>query len=691
MWSASPSSARLCPRTPRVRVGGAGGGPGLGADARSSQTELGRAVTSRLRGPLAGVLLLAALATPSHALRVATWNLLAYDDAAVPVRRPHMLQIVPGLAPDVMVVQELLTAPAADSFAANLKLMMPGRVWKGGSTTFLLSTQSAIYFDSLAVSISNLSAVATGGPRQVLVALVRPNGYKANAASFRVYSVHFKAGNGSVPTDSSQRTLECTNLRNTLNAAPAGTNILMGGDTNFYGAYETGYTRLTESQADNDGRLRDPLSMPGVWNNPAYAPYHSQSPCAGSPCVGSNGGMDDRFDLFLHSYPLNDGLGLDVVAGSLPGGYGAYGNDGLHYNASIDAGGNSAVGLAVAEALRQASDHVPVIVALQLPAKLAVASALDFGDVITGSAPTAPLTVDDLPAPPAATLTYSLAAPAGFTAPGGTFNNTAAAVPDVHAIGMLTGTVGVQSGTLTVNSNDLDTTAKAVLLSGRVLAHASPSLDSLVAASSDTLDFGTVPQSGTSERSLRLFNRGYSSLQARLVRTAEFVAGDDRFTFEAPAALLSDAGTYAVRFNSTGAPPGSDVVAELRLAPADEPLAGAVAYDTLRVTLRAHVQANGGVEGLPTVLRFAPPAPNPFHREAVFAFDLPEPAAVSLVVYDASGRRIADLARGEHPAGRHQVRWQATDRNGRPLRAGLYFARFHTAGLIRVARLVMLP
>src|SRR4030095_11157568 len=135
------------------------------------------------------------------------------------------------------------------------KSPMLGRVWKGGSSTYIVGTQSAIYYDSLAVSISNLTAVTTGGPRQVLVARVRPNGYKATAASFRLYSVHFKAGDGAVtPSDSSQRTLQCTNLRTTLNIAPAGTNLLVGGDTNFYGSFETGYPRLTESQADNDGR-----------------------------------------------------------------------------------------------------------------------------------------------------------------------------------------------------------------------------------------------------------------------------------------------------------------------------------------------------------------------------------------------------------------------------------------------------
>src|SRR5580765_3397075 len=655
-------------------------------------------------GALAATMLAAA---PAHALRVVTWNLLAYDDAAVPSRRPNMIQVVPGLNPDVMIVQELMTSTAADSFANLLKATMPARVWKGGSTTYIAGTQSAIYYDSLTVSISNLTAVTTGGPRQVLVALVRPNGYKAIAASFRVYSVHFKAGDGAItPSDSSQRTLECTNLRNTLNVAPAGTNLLVGGDTNFYGSFETGYTRLTESQADNDGRMKDPQTISGLWNNPAFALLHSQSPCAGAGCIGSNGGMDDRFDIIFSSYSLNDGQGLDMVSGSLPGGYGPYGNDGLHYNDSIDGGGvNTAVGLAVATALRLSSDHVPVIATLPLPAKLATASALDFGDVIVGGTAIHGLVVDDLPAPPAATLSYSFSAPAGFTAPSGTFNNPAAAVPDPQTLGMSTATVGAKSGTLTVNSNDLDTTAKAVLLSGRVLAHAVPSLDSTTATTVKSLDFGTVEQGSVTEKSLRLFNLGYSPLQARLVRTNEYMAqigilfvqgeratsGSPGFSFQGPAATpITDAATYAITFDATGGSPGQPFAAELRIAPADEPLPGALAYDTLRVNLSADIRSNGGVGGPPLVLRFLPPRPNPVHGQTRFAFELPEAAPVSLSIFDAGGRRVALLADGSWPAGRHHLDWSAV-RDGNALPAGLYFASFKTTGMNRVARLIILP
>jgi hypothetical protein len=380
------------------------------------------------------------------------------------------------------------------------------------------------------------------------------------------------------------------------------------------------------------------------------------------------------------------------VPGGLPNGYGPFGNDGQHYNQSIDGGGfNFAVPLAVATALRLSSDHLPVIATLQLPAKLATASELAFGDVLLGAVATRNLAVDDAPAPPAATLQYSLAAPAGFSAPAGTFTNAAAAAPDVQVLGMSTASVGAKTGTLTVNSNDLDTTAKTVLLSGRVLAHAVASLDSTVSNDIATLDFGSVTLSSHSERSLRVFNLGYSSLQARLARSAEFVAGDTRFAFQSQPGLITDVATDAVTFDATGATPETEYHAELRIATADEPLPGALNLDTLRVTLHAKVAVNDGVEGLPTVLRFAPAVPNPFSRATTFSFDLPADATVSLAVYDASGRRVADLAHGEFAAGRYQVRWQARAAEGPPLRAGLYFARFSTRGLTRVARVVMLP
>jgi len=658
------------------------------------------------RRTLARFALLASLilvsATVARAARVVTWNLLAYDEVAAHARRSATLGVLPSLNPDVMIVQELLTAPAADSFAAFLRTSLPGKRWIGGSSTFLLTTQSALYYDSLQFSHSNLTALNAGGPRQILVALLRPQGYKANAASFRLYSMHFKAGNGaggtSPPSDSALRTTECTNLRNNLNLAPAGTNIMLGGDSNFYGSFETGYTRLTESQADNDGRLKDPLSMTGLWNNASYAPYLTQSPCSGTGCVGSNGGLDDRFDLFLSTYSLSDGLGLDLVPGGLANGYGAFGNDGFHYNQAVDAADiNYAVPIEVARALKAASDHLPVVATLQLPAKLLTDHALSFGDVLQGATATRTATIDNQPAAPAATLTYSLTASAGFSAPAGSFSNAATAVANTHTLGMTASSVGVKSGTLTINSNDLDTTAKVVQLSGRVLAHAVPSFDSLTTVLRDTIDFGVVsPSAGTQFRTYRVFNRPLPSLQARMFWSPPIVVGSARFVaptldrFPIPADAVGSLG--AVNFDPTGLTANDGVVtAEVRIPTADENLPGATTLDTLRITLLARGPSGVGVDDAPIALRFAPPAPNPLRGEARFAFDLPSEASVRLAVYDASGRLVETLADGRWPAGRHQVRWSAQGTNGGAWPAGLYFARFSTPGLTRVVRLVRLP
>jgi len=244
-----------------------------------------------------------------------------------------------------------------------------------------------------------------------------------------------------------------------------------------------------------------------------------------------------------------------------------------------------------------------------------------------------------------------------------------------------------------------------VLLSGRVLAHAVPSLDSSATTTLRNVDFGTVALNSVTELPLRLFNRGYSSLQARLVRTAEYMVqvpqpvlvlgaqpqSTPEFTFAAPPATpITNAATYTLRFDATGGFADGLFAAELRVAPADEPLPGALGDDTLRVTLHAHIEGNGGVEG-PLVLRFAAPRPNPLHRSTLFAFDLPQAAPVSLAVFDAGGRRVAQLVEGLQPAGRHQLAWRAAHEDGSSLPAGLYFARFVTPGMRRVARLALLP
>jgi endonuclease/exonuclease/phosphatase family metal-dependent hydrolase len=662
----------------------------------------------RIGGPaVVAALALGCAAPPAHALRVVTYNLHDYP-SDLPIRQPHLRTVMAAINADALIAQELNDPAGVDSFLTNvLDVVQPGQ-WAATTWLNVGGEGGAVFYKPAKVTITDLSQIATVGIRDVLVCRMTPVGYTAAAASTNLYSIHFKAG-GPATADSTSRRLECTDLRNQLNALPTGTSLLLGGDTNFYGAYEGGYIRLTESQLDNDGRLKDPLvplyvTGTGTWHDNAGMPlFVSQSPCNTGCLAGfSGGGMDDRFDLWLTSYSMQDAEGLDYLP-NLTASNGAYpftyGNDGSKFNNDINAGGtNTMVGIAVANALHDASDHLPVVITIQVPAKVVAGVSLGFGTVIVGAAANQNLAVSNGATAPADELTYTLAPPADFTAPGGTFTANAGAAANSHAIGMSTATSGTKTGNLTVNSDDVDVPTSNVALSGTVLDHAAASLDSGAVQVASTADFGDHAIGQFADRAVRVHDFGYDALQARLsVNTANIVGGDGRFAIVggfSPALLAGTGQTWNVHFDDVGANLDQEYTATLTFASTDEALPGSAAAADLVVSLRAKpVSGVSGVPGhdLPKALAFYPPRPNPLTHEAVFAYDLPAAAPVSLAIYDLSGRRLANLVSGAQEASRYQVRWNAATDRGARVPAGLYFARFTTPGMSRVSRLVVLP
>ena len=78
--------------------------------------------------------------------------------------------------------------------------------------------------------------------------------------------------------------------------------------------------------------------------------------------------------------------------------------------------------------------------------------------------------------------------------------------------------------------------------------------------------------------------------------------------------------------------------------------------------------------GLPDRFSLYPNYPNPFNPTTEIRLDLPEAAAVRLIVYDVMGREVARLVDGTTPAGQHRARWDASG-----LPSGVYLYRL-TAG-----------
>ena len=79
--------------------------------------------------------------------------------------------------------------------------------------------------------------------------------------------------------------------------------------------------------------------------------------------------------------------------------------------------------------------------------------------------------------------------------------------------------------------------------------------------------------------------------------------------------------------------------------------------------------------------------PNPFRRDAKVMFELARECAVSLEIYDLHGARVRTLAAGTWPAGRHEVRWDATA-DSRRVAPGIYFVRFTADGVVESRRVV---
>jgi len=640
---------------------------------------------------------LAALVAPAHAMRLVDYNVTNYPGVLFPQRQQYFRIIFAPLGADIVTCQEFQSQAGVDSFLTNvLNVNEPGQ-WAAAPFINGNDTDNALFYKPAKVQFLGGWAWTPPEPsplRLVNAYRLRPVGYSSEGAELRIYSQHLKASNTS--TDANRRLLEATGIRDSMNAMPPGTHAILLGDFNIYTTTEAAFQKFFEVQTDNDGQLYDPYHLSGVFNQAAFAPYHTQCPCLTCPTGSgySGGGLDDRFDMFLPTLNLNTTQGLAF----LPNSYKPVGNDGQHYNKNITDAPTIPEGSTYANALWNASDHLPIRVDLQLPARIVLsAPSLAFGSVIVGGAAAQDLQITNPATLPADALDYSLSASAGFTAPGGSFSEDAGGSPAVQSIGMDSSTPGTPSGTLTITSDAPDAPTSLVGLSGTVLAHANASLDSLALVTDASIDFGTHDAGQFTNQLARVHDRGYGPLQARLaVNDATITGGDGRFSIVGgfnPVLVAGTAANFEIAFDDNGAIADTQYDGTLTFTNADEPLPGEADAAPLTVQLHAHMgTGTTGVPGqhLPTVLRFDAPRPNPTSGYARFAFDLPHAAPVTLEIFDLAGRRVARLASGEYGPGHYELSWGGAADGARP-GAGLYFVRFATPGLQRTARLALMP
>jgi hypothetical protein len=287
-------------------------------------------------------------------LKVMNWNLLNFSGSDTS-RVQYYRTVIASVSPDIFVCQEI-TGTAANRVLLRqvFNVFAPGEY---DSVTFVDGPDSdnlLFYKKSKASFISN-TVISTE--------LRNISNFKMYIPSIldtvRFFSVHLKSSD--TGPDAAQRGREIDSLRKFTNTLPTGKYFMVLGDFNLYSATEVAYTKLLQNDVGNDGEFYDQITgMTGSWQNRlAYSSYYTQSPRTRSFGGGAPGGMDDRFDLIMPSRAFTDTISGKIYW--VRSQYTAYGNDGNHLNDSINKQPNTAVSVAVSDAIHYASDHIPVI------------------------------------------------------------------------------------------------------------------------------------------------------------------------------------------------------------------------------------------------------------------------------------------------------------------------------------------
>lgn len=277
---------------------------------------------------------------------IMTYNLLKFSENSAD-RLPCFKTILDSLQPDILVVQEIFSQNAISLFHSNaLNTTYQQGIFIDGPD----SDNGLFYKRDRFTFISN-TPIPTALRNISEFKLV----YNETGDTLRVYSVHLKASSGSV--SESQRLEEINALREVTNSLVSGSNFIVCGDFNIYKSSEPAYQALIYADDIAGGYFIDPLAMTGTWNKPEYAAFHTQSPRKRQFGGGASGGLDDRFDMILFSQAIADPGGMQYIQHSTW----AVGNDGHHYNDSVNRPPNTSVSQSLADALHCASDHLPLI------------------------------------------------------------------------------------------------------------------------------------------------------------------------------------------------------------------------------------------------------------------------------------------------------------------------------------------
>jgi len=116
----------------------------------------------------------------------------------------------------------------------------------------------------------------------------------------------------------------------------------------------------------------------------------------------------------------------------------------------------------------------------------------------------------------------------------------------------------------------------------------------------------------------------------------------------------------------------------------------AIKWTTNPPQVRVGVSDAAGATRLPVRLELLGSAPNPFRGRTRVSYVVPVETRLRLGVFDASGRKVAELFNGLARPGFHSVVWNGQDSQGRTVAHGVYFYRLETDRTRLIKKTVLL-
>lgn len=329
------------------------------------------------------ILLIPGALSSQELLRYMSYNLLNYGlpyvmcnatNNNITAKDQHLQLIFAYVQPDIFAVCEVVPNSASAQRVLDSAINRVGpRVFSRATFTNFSGGDlvNMIYYDPLKLGLLSQDVVITDVRDINLYRFyLKTSTLHEDHDTLYLTAVlaHLKAGNTSA--DEQRRSTMTLTLMNYLNAQNQPGNYLFSGDFNFYKSAEMGYQYLT-NYSNAALRFNDPINRPGSWNeNAGFSEIHTQSTRTASNVCGASGGMDDRFDFILASNSLMAGSqGMQCV----PSSYHALGQDGLHFNQSVNAAPqNTQVPPQLINALYGMSDHLPVVMDIEVSKTLAI-------------------------------------------------------------------------------------------------------------------------------------------------------------------------------------------------------------------------------------------------------------------------------------------------------------------------------